>query len=194
MQTLFIVDSDNRTLIKRSFISPLSVVKDVISRPFTLYDVLGNSRLGWVDISLLNAFEQFEQSLSVHLDIQCAFTPYGSLSHAFGKAMHFSSLTMPIDKLRIEAMRSGLFSYIEPGFLSPTWVHAEIDSKPPPMLGPESYASEVIFLNQALSLEPLPLFTKKTEERLLKFQASHNIAKTGITDIQTWKFIKIGSD
>lgn len=103
-------------------------------------------------------------------------------------------------RLRTMAAESGLFTYVEPAYLTPTWVHFDTRTLPPacatggyPVQRRGQRGVYVCVLQDALNtttnakLSIDGIFGARTDDALLFFQATHGLAADGIVGCATWR-------
>lgn len=104
------------------------------------------------------------------------------------------------NKLRIDAEKSGLWSYVEPADLTPTWVHFDRRQRPPacgtggyPALKEGSVSTYVLILQDSLNTAGFPVgsldgyFGSKTKKAVTNFQKSKGLTADGVVGCNTWK-------
>ena len=100
--------------------------------------------------------------------------------------------------LRANAAASGLWSYIEPVSISPTWVHFDRRQSPPaclagyPMLRQGSLSTYVLILQDGLNNLGFStggldgIFGTNTRNAVVNFQRSWGLSQDGIVGCATW--------
>ncbi len=100
--------------------------------------------------------------------------------------------------LRANAAASGLWRYIEPVSLSPTWVHFDRRQTPPacsagfPTLRTGSKSTYVLILQDCLNTLAFPtngldgIFGNGTNNAVMAFQRTHGLSVDGVVGCATW--------
>lgn len=101
-------------------------------------------------------------------------------------------------ELRNLAVDSGMWSYVEPVSISPTWVHFDKRSGPPacdsgyPKLSQGSRGQYVFILQDGLNAvgfnagSPDGVFGNTTKTAVTNFQNKNALSATGVVDCNTW--------
>ncbi len=105
--------------------------------------------------------------------------------------------------LRTSAINSGLWSYVEPASISPTWVHFDRRQSPPacarggyPLLRQGSKSVYVLILQDGLNTLGFPtggldgIFGAKTRNAVTEFQKTRGLAADGIVGCLTWEALQ----
>lgn len=105
--------------------------------------------------------------------------------------------------LRTSAINSGVWSYIEPVSISPTWVHFDRRQKPPacstggyPTLRQGSLNVYVLILQDGLNTLGFTtggldgIFGNRTLNAVKAYQTSRGLASDGIVGCNTWRSIQ----
>lgn len=105
--------------------------------------------------------------------------------------------------LRTSAINSGVWSYVEPVSISPTWVHFDRRQKPPacssggyPTLRRGSLSVYVLILQDGLNTLGYTtggldgIFGNRTFNAVKSYQTSRGLASDGIVGCNTWRSIQ----
>lgn len=124
-----------------------------------------------------------------------------------GQSAHYAGLALDMGQgqsaeqraeLRRFCMNSTLFSYVEPAFLTPTWVHAEISIAPScapgrgyPYLCLGDSGPHVFLLQELLCRKAFPCllcghFSENTHAALLRYQQCNGLNANGYVDAVVW--------
>ncbi len=105
------------------------------------------------------------------------------------------------DALRELAEQIGCFVYVEPGYLTPSWVHVDKRLTPPAcaagyiMLREGSVNNYVLVLQDALNTLGFTgagldgVFGAGTRDALIAYQESRGLTPDGIAGCQTWTYL-----
>lgn len=106
-------------------------------------------------------------------------------------------------QLRTSAINSGVWSYVEPVSISPTWVHFDRRQKPPacssggyPTLRRGSLSVYVLILQDGLNTLGFTtggldgIFGNRTFEAVRSYQTSRGLASDGIVGCNTWRSLQ----
>lgn len=106
-------------------------------------------------------------------------------------------------RLRTSAINSGVWSYVEPVSISPTWVHFDRRQKPPacssggyPTLRRGSLSVYVLILQDGLNTLGFTtggldgIFGNRTFEAVKSYQTSRGLASDGIVGCNTWRSLQ----
>lgn len=169
-----------------------------------------NSDLLWTTKYFMKDFNAFRKIWGSPIYVGYAFKRIWQGGHT-GMSQHYAGLAMDIgqnlttamrDRMRIEAINSGLFSYIEPRVLTPTWVHIDSRMGKPacptggyPLVKSGSRGVYVMILQDALIYKGYlrgtldGLFGPATRTAVINFQRAKRLSADGIVGCNTWKAI-----
>lgn len=106
-----------------------------------------------------------------------------------------------LKEIRRWCIKSGLFSYVEPQYKTPLWIHAEVRTAPPasfyvpyPVLFPGNIGPHVFILQKALCLMGFPCVLNGrlddiTLSSLLAFKKCFGLAPDPVVDAATWQIL-----
>ena len=175
----------------------------------TVREFRGSSKTDvlWTDKRLMDSWNILRSKYGKPIYIGYAFKRIGEGGHA-GMSQHYAGLAMDIgqnlssverDKLRDLATSLGIFTYIEPKVLTPTWVHVDKRYGTPacakggyPQVAYASRGVYVAVLQDALNTLGFNvgaidgIFGTKTKEAVINFQRLNNIATDGVANCSTW--------
>lgn len=87
----------------------------------------------WTDKRLLDSWNKLRREYGKPIKVGFAFKRIGEGGHS-GMSQHYAGMAMDMaqnlssserDKLRNLAIKLGIFGYVEPKVLTPTWVHVD---------------------------------------------------------------------
>ena len=129
-----------------------------------------------------------------------------------GQSQHYAGTAFDVAQLwtnerraalRISAINSGVWSYVEPVSISPTWVHFDRRQKPPacssggyPTLRRGSLSVYVLILQDGLNTLGFTtggldgIFGNRTFEAVKAYQTSRGLASDGIVGCNTWRSLQ----
>lgn len=161
----------------------------------------GHAYPAWTDQRLIEAYGVICEAFGPVWIGACFKRPaQGQSAHYAGLALDMGQ-GMPGAKLaqvRRYCLKSPLFSYVEPGYRTPTWIHAEISISPPcapgrgyPFLRPGEAGTHVFVLQELLGKRGFPCllsgyFSQGTRAALVKFQRSRGLPDHGFADGALW--------
>lgn len=161
----------------------------------------------WTDKQTMEAWNQFRLQAGYPVYIGFAFKrPYEG-GHG-QQSQHYAGTAFDVgqnlndaqrDQLRGLAWNSGLWSYIEPPYLTPTWVHMDKRSGEPacwsggyPALTAGAIGVYVLILQDSLRQLGYEagdldgIWGEETSSAVLAFQRSNGLAADGIAGCSTW--------
>lgn len=165
------------------------------------------SELVWSTSRTMEAWVSLRNSWGRPIYVPYAFRRIGEGGHA-GQSQHYAgcafdcaqNLTNALRaQLRRMAQESGLWSYVEPAYLTPTWVHFDARTGPPacssgyPMLRQGNRIVYVCILQDALNLVTGAglaidgIFGAATAEAVSYFQATSGLTADAIVGCSTWQ-------
>jgi len=117
---------------------------------------------------------------------------------AFDVGQNLDSATR--DQLRNTAAATGVWTYVEPAYLTPTWVHFDARATPPacaaggyPLVRFGSVNNYVLTLQDALNALGYTgsgldgIFGNGTRDAVIRFQRAQGLDADGIVGCQTWE-------
>ncbi len=155
----------------------------------------------WSDERLLQAYEAVCRAFGpVWIGACFKRTAKGQSAHYAGLALDMGQSMPPSERAALYrfCLQSPLFSYVEPGYLTPSWVHAEISIAPPcipgrgyPFLKPGDAGPHVFILQEKLCRLGFPCllcghFTESTRRALVRYQRKKGLADHGFADGVVW--------
>ncbi len=155
----------------------------------------------WTDARLLTAYESVCAALGpvwigacFKRAVQGQSAHYAGLALDMGQGMSAEGRAA----LRRFCVQSPLFSYVEPSYLTPTWVHAEITIAPActpgrgyPFLRPGDSGPHVFLLQELLCRQGFHClltghFSESTRAALLRCQQGRGLDANGYVDGAVW--------
>lgn len=158
-------------------------------------------RPAWTDDRLLQAYGAVCEAFGPVWIGSCFKRPgRGQSAHYAGLALDMGQGMPRAERaeLRRFCLKSPLFSYVEPGYLTPTWVHAEISIAPPcapgrgyPFLRPGDAGPHVFLLQELLCRQGFPCllsghFKEGTRLALVCYQRGRGLPAHGHADGALW--------
>lgn len=129
-----------------------------------------------------------------------------------GQSQHYAGTAFDVAQLwtnekraslRTSAINSGVWSYVEPVSISPTWVHFDRRQKPPacssggyPTLRRGSLSVYVLILQDGLNTLGFTtggldgIFGNRTFEAVKSYQTSRGLVSDGIVGCNTWRSLQ----
>ena len=162
----------------------------------------------WTDKRLMEAWNKLRKAYGKPINVGYAFKRIGEGGHS-NQSQHYAGTAMDIgqklsnaerDNLRELANKLGIFGYVEPKVLTPTWVHIDrrtgtsaCSSGGYPLLKKGTRGVYVAVLQDALNTIGYDagnidgIFGNKTYNAVLKFQKNNDLVQDGIVGCETWK-------
>lgn len=168
-----------------------------------------NSNILWTDKRAMDAWNTLRRIWGKSIFVGFAFKRIWQGGHA-PQSQHYAGVAFDIgqnlnsverNQLRNAAYNSGAWSYVEPAYLTPTWVHVDKRTQtsacgagfPPLRLG--SKGVYVFVLQDALNAIGYSTggldgsFGNATRQAVINFQRANNINPDGIVGCSTWRAI-----
>lgn len=162
----------------------------------------------WTTKKFMETWNKFRSMWGSPIKVGYSFKRAWQGGHA-GMSQHYAGLAMDIgqnldtitrDKLRNLAIDSGLFSYVEPKVLTPTWVHIDKRYGTPacptggyPLVKQGTRGVYVMVLQDILNYLGYNagsidgIFGLKTKSAVQSFQRRNNLSQDGIVGCATWR-------
>lgn len=180
------------------------------ARNMTVKEFRGNSRSDviWTDKRLMEAWNTLRTEYGRPIYIGAAFKRIGEGGHA-GQSQHYAGMALDMaqtatsaerDAIRDLASKLGVFTYVEPKVLTPTWVHVDTRTAPPacakggyPIIQNGSKGVYVAVLQDALNTIGINpgaidgLYGTKTRDAIIRFQRLNDLPADGIAGCATWE-------
>ena len=165
-----------------------------------------SSNIIWTDRRAMEAWNKTRAAWGKPIHVGYAFRRIGEGGHA-DQSQHYAGVSFDVaqnlsnaerTKLRNLASSLGVWSYVEPAYLTPTWVHFDARLGPPacsagyPMVRQGSKGVYVALLQDALntigvsSLGVDGVFGQKTADAVRAFQRANGLTADGIVGCSTW--------
>ena len=165
-----------------------------------------NADLIWTDRRAMSAWNQTRAAWGRPIYVGYAFRRIGEGGHA-DQSQHYAGVSFDSaqnlsnaerTQLRNLASSLGVWSYVEPAYLTPTWVHFDARLGPPacsagyPMVRQGSKGVYVCLLQDALntigaySVGVDGIFGQKTLDAVRAFQRANGLTADGIVGCATW--------
>lgn len=188
----------------RGLYEPMPYARNMLVKEFrssSKSDVL------WTDKRAMEAWNTLRSSFGKPIDIGYAFKRIWEGGHG-AQSQHYAGTAFDLgqkmtsaerDRLRNLAVSLGVFGYVEPKSLTPTWVHVDRRIGPPacptggyPIVKQGSKGVYVLILQDALDhmgYSPGTIdgnFGPKTRDAVVRFQRANSLAADGIVECNTW--------
>lgn len=169
-----------------------------------------NSDILWTSSELMINFNKLREKWGSPIPVRYAFKRIWEGGHS-GQSQHYAGLAIDMaqgmpkskrDKLRNLASKMGIFAYVEPASLTPTWVHVDNRFGKPacgagyPVVRNGSRGNYVMVLQDALlnlgytSVQSVDgIMGSRTVRGLGNYQTNNNLERTLETDCPTWQSI-----
>jgi hypothetical protein len=168
-----------------------------------------NSSVLWSDVNTMEAFNQMREIWGKPIYVGFAFKRIWEGGHGY-QSQHYAGTSFDVgqnlsgverNNLRNAAINSGLWSYVEPAYLTPTWVHFDKRQGPPacpagyPLLRRGAINNYVFVLQDALNAIGYTgsgldgIFGINTENAVKAFQSSQGLSPDGIVGCETWTML-----
>ena len=182
------------------------------NRYLTVKEFRGSSKSDvlWTDKRAIEAFNKLRDLYGSAIPVGYAFKRIGEGGHS-GQSQHYAGVAFDVgqrltntqrNNLRNLAIKSKLFTYVEPAYLTPTWVHIDKrDTKPAcatggyPLVKYGRKGVYVAVLQDALNTLGYNagnidgIFGNNTKNAVLKYQKANGLSQDGIVGCNTWKSI-----
>lgn len=166
-----------------------------------------DSQIVWTDRRALEAWNRTRTAWGRPIYVGYAFRRIGEGGHA-DQSQHYAGVSFDVaqnlpgeerDRLRELAASLGVWSYVEPKSLTPTWVHFDARQGPPacaagyPMLREGSRGVYVATLQDALNTADITgmavdgVFGPLTRRGVEAFQRQQGLTPDGIVGCATWQ-------
>lgn len=182
----------------------------ITGRTLTVGEFQGSSRsnLIWSDTRVMESWNNFRRIWGRPIFVGYAFKRIWEGGHA-GQSQHYAGTAFDMgqnldsatrNRLRAAAINSGAWSYVEPAYLTPTWVHIDRRLGPPacpgggyPRLATGSRGIYVLVLQDALNALGHTgsgldgYFGSGTRSAVVNFQRAQGLSANGVVDCNTWR-------
>jgi hypothetical protein len=180
-----------------------------IGRTLTVGEFRGSSRANtlWTTRRAMEAFNVTRNAWGRPIDVGYAFKRIWEGGHdpmsqhyagvAFDAGQTLDSATR--DRLRITAAQTGVWTYVEPAYLTPTWVHMDARQIPSacpnggyPLVRSGSAGTYVLVLQDALNALGYTgsgldgYFGAGTRNAVIRFQRAQGLGADGTVGCNTW--------
>ena len=165
-----------------------------------------NSSIIWTDSRAMIAWNATRAAWGQPIYVGYAFRRIGEGGHS-NQSQHYAGMAFDVaqnlgnasrNNLRNLASRLGVWTYVEPAYLTPTWVHFDARLSPPacsagfPLVRQGSKGVYVATLQDALGTAGIPavgidgIFGPNTHNAVTVFQRENGLVTDGIVGCQTW--------
>lgn len=164
------------------------------------------SNVIWTDRRAMEAWSTTRAAWGMPIYVGYAFRRIGEGGHS-AQSQHYAGMAFDVaqnignearDALRRLAERLNVWRYVEPAYLTPTWVHFDARLSPPacsagyPMLREGNHGVYTCTLQDALSTVKIPvsaidgIFGQNTKDAVIRFQRANGLTPDGIVGCATW--------
>ena len=164
------------------------------------------SNIIWTDIRAMRAWNVTRAAWGRGIHVGYAFRRIGEGGHA-NQSQHYAGMAFDVaqnltnqgrSQLRATATNTGAWSYVEPAYLTPTWVHFDARLGPPacpagyPLVREGSRGVYVCTLQDALTTVGIPnvaidgVFGPMTRNAVMTYQRQNGLGADGIVGCATW--------
>jgi len=181
-----------------------------IGRTLTVGEFRGSSRAGtlWTSRKAMEAFNITRNLWGRPIYVGYAFKRIWEGGHA-AMSQHYAGVAFDVgqnldnftrNQLRNTAIQSGVWTYVEPAYLTPTWVHFDARESPPacaaggyPLVRQGSVGIYVLTLQDALNALGYTgsgldgYFGSGTRNAVIRFQRDYGLDPDGIVGCLTWE-------
>ncbi len=183
------------------------------NRTLTVKEFRGasNSNTLWTTKRTMQSWNSQRRLYGAQIPVGYAFRRSWEGGHT-GQSQHYAGTAFDVGQqwtnaqraaLRASAQNSGLWSYVEPVSISPTWVHFDRRQKPPacssggyPLIKRGSLSVYVLIAQDDLntlgfgagSLDGI--FGNSTYNAVVRYQASRGLIADGIIGCNTWRSLQ----
>lgn len=165
-----------------------------------------NSNVIWTDRRAMESWSTTRAAWGMPIYVGYAFRRIGEGGHS-AQSQHYAGMAFDVGQnigneargaLRNLATNLKVWTYVEPAYLTPTWVHFDARLAPPacsagyPMLLEGSRGVYVCTLQDALSTVGISIsgidgaFGPNTKEAVTRFQRANGLIADGIVGCATW--------
>lgn len=162
----------------------------------------------WTDKKTMESWGRFSDIVGKPLYIGLGFKRIWEGGHS-GQSPHYAGTALDIghdlstaerNKLRVTAINSGLWHYVEPAYLTPSWVHVDNRDKDPscpkgyPILKQGDKGNYVLVLQDALNTIGYKagldgIFSQNVKNIIIDFQKANGLLSDGTVDCTAWAAI-----
>lgn len=200
-------DTNKMEKYDRNLNDPMPYSQD---RYLTVREFRGSSKSDvlWTDKRAIEAFNKLRNIYGKAIPVGYAFKRIGEGGHS-GMSQHYAGMAFDVaqrltnterNKLRNLAIANKMFTYVEPAYLTPTWVHIDKrDPKPAcatggyPLVRYGNKGVYVAVLQDALNSLGYNagaidgIFGNNTRNAVLRYQRARGLTQDGIVGCNTWK-------
>lgn len=181
-----------------------------IGGTLTVSEFRGSSRANtlWTSRRAMEAFNVTRSAWGRPIYVGFAFKRIWEGGHA-AMSQHYAGVAFDVgqnldsatrDQLRNTAAATGVWTYVEPAYLTPTWVHFDARESPPacaaggyPLVSIGSVGQYVLVLQDALNVLGYTgsgldgVFGSGTRGAVIRFQRAQGLDQDGIVGCNTWE-------
>ncbi len=179
-----------------------------VGNSLTVAEFRGKSKsdLIWTTIRTMESWNKTREAWGRPIYVGYAFRRIGEGGHG-NQSQHYAGTSFDVgqnlsnndrNQLRNLASSLGVWTYVEPAYLTPTWVHFDARFGKPacsagyPMLMEGSQNVYVATLQDALATVGIPavgvdgIFGPKTREGVIRYQRENQLTPDGVVGCATW--------
>ena len=180
------------------------------NRYLTLKEFRGssNSDILWTTKAAMEAFNRLRVLFGSPIRVGYAFKRIWEGGHS-GMSQHYAGVAFDIgqgmtqaqrDRIRNIAIQNKLFTYVEPAYLTPTWVHVDLRDPNPacstggyPLVRQGRKGVYVLVLQDALNYLGYNagnldgIFGNNTRNAVIAYQRARRLSQDGIVGCNTWR-------
>ncbi len=200
-------DTNNMETYNRELSDPMPYSKnDYLS----VREFRGSSKSDtlWTDKRTMEAFSRLRELYGSPIHVGYAFKRIGEGGHS-NMSQHYVGTALDIgqgmsdearDNIRNTAINNKIFTYVEPKYLTPTWVHVDKRNPTPacstggyPVIKQGAKGVYVATLQDALNTlgygagEIDGIFGNNTRNAVIRFQRARGLTQDGIVGCNTWR-------
>lgn len=200
-------DTNRMETYNRELSDPMPYSKD---KYLSVREFRGSSKSDtlWTDKRTMEAFNKLREKYASPIKVGYAFKRIGEGGHS-NMSQHYAGTALDIgqgmtnasrDRIRSVAINNKLFTYVEPKYLTPTWVHVDKRNPKPacstggyPLIKQGSRGVYVAVLQDALNTLGYSagaidgVFGKNTRNAVIRYQRARGLTQDGIVGCNTWR-------
>ncbi len=208
---VILVYNNDTNAIERYQRNENDIMPYVYNNSLTVNEFRGssNANLLWTDKRTMETWSRFRDFYGAAIPVGFAFKRIWEGGHS-PQSQHYAGTALDVgqalapaqrNRLRQRAIDFGLWSYVEPAYLTPTWVHMDKRNLNPacvsgyPLLRLGDASSYVLILQDALNALGYTgsgldgVFGSGTDAAVRRFQQSFGIPADGIVGCVSWTLL-----
>lgn len=211
MSIKVLVYNDDSGQIESYYMQEIESMPFVTDGTLTVGEFLGSSKSPtiWTNKSVMECWNRLRKEWGNPIEVRYAFKRIWEGGHGT-QSQHYAGTAMDMaqsmtdeerNKLRELAEELGCWEYVEPGELTPTWVHVDKRLTPPACaagyvkLALGSINTNVLILQDALNTLGFigagldGIYGQGTKNAVIKYQQSRGLDDDGMVGCETWQSI-----